>query len=107
MRWYAGALIGVWNTQTICAVTIPKVIWFSNPTTPNETVIVNTPNPLSFESLASVSICDGDGTDCEDVNLQQTSSSSSKFLIPAGRPMGVYSVLAGPRKREVARLNEV
>ena len=92
--------------QSIHGAITPDVNWVTNPIAPNETVILTTPAPLSFTSISSVSICDGDGTECEDLQLQQTSSSSTKFIIPANRTTNVWSVLAGPRKWEVARLNE-
>ena len=102
----AVTLVYGWKTYRIHGAIIPDVNWASNPIASNETVILTTSAPLSFTSFSSVSICDGDGTQCEDVKLQQTASSSTKFIIPAARTTNVWSVLAGPQKREVVRLNE-
>ena len=99
-------LIYGWKAHRIQGAITPNVSWATNPIAPNETVILTTPAPLSFTSISSVSVCDGDGTKCEDVKLQQTASSSTKFIIPANRKTNVWSILAGPQKWEIARLNE-
>ena len=91
----------------------PVVIWTTNPVLPNETAVLKTPVGASFGSAtASVMLCDGDGSACEDVALApgQAWERSAKFTIPAGRTTGaVWAVRARASNGTtvgLARLND-
>lgn len=84
-----------------------KVIWTTNPILPNQTAILKTPAGAALSRSASIglSLCDGDGSSCENVPLIDAWERSSKLLIPGTRAPGVvWSLRDGAA--ELARLNE-
>jgi len=84
------------------------VTWVSSPVLPNETALVSATSGAGFSNSSKLELCDigTNPTHCELLELLQPWDRGTKFVVPAARPLRVWSLRNSTDtfKRELARL---